>query len=121
MSKKRPRITPRMKVDALLHRIILQFGKPLRDFKGNDLRPGDPVVFDHIHAVTFGGAHSYDNLRPCLKAANDSKGRQEHRDHHHIRRLRGEVGQRASRPLAPGRFEGTKPLASSSFRNRDRR
>lgn len=116
MSKKRPTITARMKVDSLLHRIMLQFGAPLKDFEGNDMRPGDPVVFDHIHAVTFGGAHTYQDVRPCLKAANDTKARRETRDHHHIRRLRGEVKGRAAKPIASTTFHTKgRALASSGF------
>lgn len=119
MKKKRPTITARMKVDCLLHRVMLQFGAPLKDFESNDMRPGDPVVFDHIHAVTFGGAHTYQDIRPCLKAANDKKARDETRDHHHIRRLRGEVKGRASAPIQSTQFpEQAREIASSSFGRR---
>lgn len=119
MSKDRPTVTARMKVDCLLHRIILQFGVPLKDFEGNDLKPGDPVVFDHVHGLGTKGPHVYQNLRPCLKAANDSKAERETRDHHHVRRLRGEVKGRPAAPIASTAFpDKGRQIASSSFGRR---
>lgn len=119
MSKDRKPITARMKVDALLHRIFLQFGAYLRDFKGNELRPGDPVVFDHTHALTFKGPHVYENLRPCLKHANDDKAKRETRDHHHVNRLKKPL--KAKGPLLPSsQFEGSRSIAPNSFDNRNR-
>lgn len=112
MSKQRPTITARMKVDSLLHRIMLQFGRPLLDFEGNELRPGDPVVFDHPHGLTFEGPHVHENLRPCLKSANDAKAKKETRDYHHVRRLR--EGKTKSAPPASSRFPAQSRAIPSS-------
>ena len=113
MSKDRPTITARMKVDCLLHRIFLQFGVYLRDFQGNELKPGDPVVFDHTHSLGQRGPHIYENLRPAQKRANDDKARRETRDHHHVRRLRREVKGPDSPHMPSSRFEGARAIPSS--------
>ena len=72
----RPTITPRMKVDALLHRVFLQFGVYLRDsVSGEEMKPGAPVQFDHIHCTKLGGPNVYDNIRPLLVKPHQKKTR----------------------------------------------
>lgn len=54
-----------------------------------ELEPEDAIQWDHIHAETFGGEHSYKNLRPVHKACNQAKGIQEHKDSAKIDRILG--------------------------------
>lgn len=72
MSK--PTITPKLKVDALLHRVFLQFGVYLKDaVSGEDMKPGDRIQFDHIHCTKLGGPNVYDNIRPLLVKPHQKK------------------------------------------------
>lgn len=67
-------VTRKLAVDCLLHRIILQFGKPLVAIStGEELLPGMDIEFDHIHADAHGGPHEYQNLRPLPKQTHKRK------------------------------------------------
>lgn len=103
----RPNITVRMKIDSLLQRIFVQFGTYLKDPTGEDLKPGCDLVFDHMHALTFDGEHTYMNLRPILRQTNAKKAKQEVKDYWKIKRLRGETKGRPSKPLRSKGFDKT--------------
>ena len=104
----RPNITVRMKIDSLLQRVFVQFGVYLKDPSGEDMKPGDDVVFDHIHALTFDGEHSYMNLRPILRKTNAEKAKQETKDYWKGKRLRGETKGRPHKPMRSRGFDKTK-------------
>ena len=95
----RPNITVRMKIDSLLQRVFVQFGVYLKDPSGEDMKPGDDVVFDHMHALTFGGEHTYVNLRPILRKTNAEKAKQETKAYWKGKRLRGETKGRPKRAI----------------------
>jgi hypothetical protein len=120
MSKDRPPITARMKVNSLLHRVYLQFGAYLKDPNGEDLKPGDPVVFDHMHGLAFKGPHQWENLRPVQKRTNIDKAKREVRDLHHLRRLIT-PSAKAGPSVPASRFEGSRGIGANSFENRSRR
>ena len=104
----RPNITVRMKIDSILQRIFVQFGTYLKDPSGEDMKPGDDVVFDHMHALTFDGEHTYMNLRPILRQTNAEKAKQETKDYWKLKRLRGETKGRVSKPIQSRGFDKTK-------------
>ena len=104
----RPAITARMKVDSLLQRVFVQFGSYLKDPTGEDLKPGCDLVFDHMHALTFDGEHTYMNLRPILRQTNAEKAKQETKDYWKLKRLRGETKGRVSKPIQSRGFDKTK-------------
>ncbi len=56
---KRKAITEKMKIDCLLFRNNIVCW-----ICGDMLYPGQPVEWDHIHALVHGGDHTYLNLRP---------------------------------------------------------
>ncbi len=118
MSKKRPPITARMKVDCLLAAVISQFGEPLRCRLSNEpMMPSDNVQFDHTHALTHGGKHSYRDIRPVLYEPHKKKSKQDVRDAAHVKRLRKKRHARSQGAIAASRFPAqSKPLASSQFR-----
>lgn len=112
--KKRPSITPRMKVNALLHRVFMQFGVYLKDAAtGEDMKPGDPVVFDHKHGLVFDGPHNWEALRPVLYKTNNDKAKVENRDRAHINRLRGFRRKRTNSSRFP---ESHQPMASTRWK-----
>jgi len=104
----RKAITARQKVDALLWRIFLQFGSYLKDPSGEDMKPGDPVVFDHAFPVWLDGANDWENLRPVLHATNAEKAKQESKDFWKTKRIRGETKGRESRPIKSQGFPKVK-------------
>jgi 5-methylcytosine-specific restriction endonuclease McrA len=120
MKSKRPPITARMKVNALLHRVHLQFGEYLKcAISGEDMKPDDPVEFDHTHALVHSGGHSWDALRPVLKVPHQRKSKRDMRDAAHVKRLRRREKSRPSKKIASSRFyERQRPLLSSSFARR---
>lgn len=70
----RKQITPKMKVDALLHRVFLQFGVHLAcPISGEPMKPGDIIQFDHVHCVELDGPHVYGNIRPVLADPHKTK------------------------------------------------
>lgn len=74
----RKAITKKLAVDALLHRVFLQFGSYLKcSISGEDMKPLDRVQFDHIHAHALDGPHVYDNLRPVLVRPHQKKTKED--------------------------------------------
>lgn len=102
-------VTRKMAVDCLLYKVFVQFGSYLKDAEGEDLKPGDPVQFDHIHADVFGGAHHYENLRPMQASSHKKKTKRDVQAKAKIDRLTGVTGQNrpkrkwASRPMQSGK------------------
>lgn len=100
----RKRVTERMKVDCLLALAHTQFGVHLRcAISGEDMKPGAPVEFDHIHALVHGGEHTYQNLRPVLSEAHKRKTAQDIRDDAKVTRLiAGKKKRRGKRFMGSG-------------------
>jgi hypothetical protein len=113
MSKNRPAITARMKVQCLLRRVFLQFGTYLKDKDGQDITPDDPIQFDHIQDLQFGGPHTYWNLQPLNLDAHKKKSAKAARDAAHASRLRknriGEKRKGKGRLIPPHRFDKSRP------------
>jgi 5-methylcytosine-specific restriction endonuclease McrA len=95
---KRPPTSPRQKVDCLLDRVHRQFGAYLKcELSGEDMKPGDPVEFDHVHAVVLGGRHTYKDLRPVLKDPHKKKTTRDVAAKAKINRLTGKTKGRPKR------------------------
>lgn len=74
--RKRKAITKKLAVDALLLSVAKQFGRYLKcPLSGEDMKPGDQIQFDHIHAHALDGPHVYDNLRPVLADPHKKKSK----------------------------------------------
>ncbi len=106
---KRKAITAQMKLDALLFRLATFEGftiqyKSLREWYsdsavagvylkcnicGEPIALGIPIHWDHIHAISMGGEHSFRNLRPTHPACNQAKGVKEHRAKAKVDRILG--------------------------------
>lgn len=97
-------VTRKMAVDCLLHRIIMQFGKPLVAVStGEELLPGMDIQFDHIHADVHGGAHEYENLRPLPRLTHQRKTKADVQAKAKIDRITGITGtKRKSRKMPTG-------------------
>jgi 5-methylcytosine-specific restriction endonuclease McrA len=122
---KRPNITARMKVNCLLDRVFQQFGAYLKcSLSGEDMKPEDPVEFDHTHALVHKGEHSWEALRPVLKEPHKRKSKSDVRDAAHVSRLVKErkgrpKRKRRSRKIPPRPFPGGhRPLQSRGFQKR---
>jgi|ERR1043166_187542 5-methylcytosine-specific restriction endonuclease McrA len=116
---KRPRITDRMKVDCLLARVHMQFGAHLKcALSGEDMKPGDPVEFDHTHALVHQGGHSWEALRPVLREPHKKKSKRDVRDAAHVARLRGSKHKRRpKRQIHSSRFPTTsRPMETSRWK-----
>lgn len=118
-------VTRKLAVDCLLHRIILQFGKPLIAVStGEELLPGMAIEFDHVHADVHGGPHEYENLRPLPKATHKKKTKADVQANAKIRRIRGENKPRVkkripSRPtVSCGTFPKGQKMQSRPFQKR---
>lgn len=104
---KRP-ITPRMRVDCLLDRIIRQFGTPLLDAFGEPLLPGNKIDFDHIHDEAEKGPHIYQNLRPLNHKPHIERTKKQTKQRKHIDRLA--KGGRKHKRKHKGRKMQSKPF-----------
>ncbi len=81
---KRKTITPAMKVNALLWRYTINCGICYQL-----LGPADEIQWDHIHAISMGGPHQWDNIRPTHAACNQAKGIKEHKAAAKVDRILG--------------------------------
>lgn len=100
----RQKITDRMKVDCLLARVFMQFGAHLKcSLSGEDMKAGDPVEFDHTHALVHGGGHTYEDLRPVLSEAHKRKTARDIADAAKIDRIVQKKDRPAMSRLAAGR------------------
>lgn len=100
---KRKAVTARMRDDAWLQLIFRQFGAyPRCSICKEEMRPGEAIHADHIHAVVFDGPHEAMNLRmihyePCHK----SKSKQDVASNAKISRITS--GKQSKHPLRSGR------------------
>jgi 5-methylcytosine-specific restriction enzyme A len=76
---------------------------------GQDIRPGDPVEFDHIIALANGGANTESNLQPVIASAHKAKSREDMRvkakSSRVFKKHMGIAGKR--RPIPYRRFDET--------------
>ena len=75
-------IRERMKIDTLLFRNNVVCG-----VCGDMLYPGQPIEWDHIHALAHGGDHTYLNLRPLHPECHKPKTARDIRDNAKVKRL----------------------------------
>lgn len=128
---KRNAITAQMKLDALLFRLAnfegfhIQ-GRALPLITDNTLRVavagiylkcgicgeaiavGSPIHWDHIHAISMGGPHTFRNLRPTHAACNQAKGVKEHRAKAKVDRLLGLTCNKPKAKIASPGFDKSK-------------
>ncbi len=67
---KRKAVTPDMKIKSLLFR-----GEHFCQMCNVQILPGDPIDWDHIHALVHGGAHNWTNIRPLHRECHKRKTR----------------------------------------------
>ena len=116
MTVTRPRTTARMKVNCLLQAVYDQFGAYLRcRISGQEMKPEDPVEFDHTHALVHSGQHSWRALRPVLKQPHQKKSKQDVRDAAHVERLRNPAARKGPRVDSSKFPDCSNPLPSSRF------
>lgn len=114
-----------MKVNCLLDRVHKQFGVYLKcAISGEDMKPEDPVEFDHTHALVHKGEHNWEALRPVLKEPHKRKSKRDVRDAARVSRLTKErkgkpKRKRRSRKIQCRPFpEGSRPMQSRGFEKR---
>lgn len=88
---KRKAITERMKIDALMYRISMVSGPVICGICRKPLAAGTKLHWDHIHAISMGGPHTFQNIRPTHPECNQAKGIKEHKAAAKVLRLRGET------------------------------
>lgn len=128
----RPPISPRMKVNSLLHQVFVQFGAYLKDPETKeDMPPESDVQFDHGWSFSKGAdrkKHTWRDIRPMLRHSHKKKSARDERDCHHVDRLEKERNglpkrkrdlhkkQIPSRPMPEGRpfQQGSRPLKTGN-------
>jgi len=89
----RPDITMAMKIDCLLYRYAVTCA-----ICGKDIKPGQAIEWDHVHALVHGGPHVFSNLRPLHAQCHKPKTAQDVSANAKVKRL-------AAKPIekrAPG-------------------
>lgn len=96
----RPTITADMKIDALLYRYAVTCA-----ICGKDIKPGQAIEWDHVHALVHGGPHVFSNLRPLHEDCHKAKTARDIAANAKVKRLTGQtcngpVKKIPSRPMA---------------------
>src|SRR5690348_17156987 len=91
---KRQPITERMKIDALLD----MYGIYCIECDGL-ICPGQPIQWDHRHALVHGGPHDYRNIRPVHVECHKKKTARDIKANAKVKRLRGETCNAPSKPI----------------------
>lgn len=106
----REAITWPMKIDCLLFRYNITCG-----ICGGDIKPGQEIEWDHVHALVHGGPHIFTNLRPVhYDPCHKRKSAQDVKANAKVKRLRGETCNGPTKKIPSRPF----PAASRPMRRR---
>lgn len=103
MARPDARITWDMKIDAILYRYAVPCA-----ICGKDLKPGDAVEWDHVHALVHGGPHVFSNLRPLHAACHLEKTKRDIAANAKGKRIRGETCNGPKKKIRGRGFDKTK-------------
>lgn len=110
----RQAITADMKIDCLLFRYAVTCA-----ICGKEIRPGDEIEWDHVHALVHSGQHVFSNLRPLHADCHKAKTARDVAANAKVKRILGLTcnGPKAKIPARPF-AKGQRKIQSRPFQQR---